>query len=318
MILCDHCVYRFFQVHKRISTTEKTPGTVNERRKGALHIVIIIAPTRVGDRKQRQTAGRNPIVRIRFITSTPLNIRQGSGTFAGIAALAEALRNNGSSVEFLTPSFRVPVYTLQRVLFNELLRLRQLSSCDVTVGFDMDGYAVAQQAAGLRVAFIKGVIADEMRFETGFTRLTMAIQAACERAHVQAANLVITTSRYSAERIQALYGLTHAPHIVPELIDLQAWQQRLESAPCVPARGKFIVLCVCRFYPRKRVDVLLRAAARLRSKLPGLEVRIVGGGPQQFLLKRIWGTEGLGSIVKWRENISQDELISEYKQCDVF
>ena len=232
--------------------------------------------------------------------------------------MAQALRQSGASVELCTPSFSFPIYTLQRILFNEALRFRHLPPCDVTIGFDMDGYSLARRTAGLHIASIKGVIADEMRFERGFTRATMRLQAACERAHVAAANLVITTSRYSAKRIQELYQLPQAPHVVPELIDLTAWNSQLLSVPDTTEKDRFIVLCVCRFYRRKRLHLLLGAAARLRSKLDGLEVRIVGGGPEHARLKKIWKQERLEGVVTWLENISRTGLLREYKQCSVF
>jgi len=257
-------------------------------------------------------------MRIRFVTSTPLDISRGSGTFVGISALAQALRQRGVSVELLTPSFSFPIYTLQRILFNETLRFRRLPPRDVTIGFDMDGYTLARRSPGPHIASIKGVIADEMRFERGFTKATMRLQAACERAHVAAADLVITTSPYSAERIQELYHLPQPPHVVPELIDLTAWNSQLLSVPETVEKNKFIVLCVCRFYRRKRVDLLLGSAARLRSKLDGLEIRIVGGGPEHARLKKIWKKERLEGIVTWLENISHTELLREYKQCSVF
>ena len=256
-------------------------------------------------------------MRIRFLTSTPLEVARGSGTYVGITTLANSLRNLGATVEYVTPSIQLPIYTLQRLLFNQSLRFRRLDPVDVTVGFDMDGYTLPR-TAGLHVASIKGVIADEMRFEQGLTHATMRIQAACERIHVRKADAVITTSAYSAARIQALYGLPNLPHIVPELIDLEAWNKLLDSTPHPQPRNKFIVLSVCRFYPRKRLHLLLRAAARLRQFIPELEVRIVGGGPEAPRLKELCEKENLGSVVVWRENISQTELAQEYQQCDVF
>ena len=273
-------------------------------------------------------------MRLRFLTSTPLNVSRGSGTYIGITALAKAIENLGVSLELLTPSLRLPVYTATRLLFNQSLGFRRLSPCDATIGFDMDGYTLASPAPGLHIASIKGLIADEMRFESGLTQATMRLQAACERAHVHRAHAVITTSQYSAQRIQSLYQLAKAPHIVPELIDLSAWHELLRRAPSSPQNGmphispvlrdvgttaaRFTVLSVARFYPRKRLDVLLRAAARLRPRIPNLEVRIVGGGPEQARLKRICQEEHLEGIVTWRENISQQELVREYKQCHVF
>ena len=61
-------------------------------------------------------------LRIRFLTSTPLDIRRGSGTYVGIHVLARALEALGHRVEFETPRRRLPVYTLERLLFNRSLR----------------------------------------------------------------------------------------------------------------------------------------------------------------------------------------------------
>jgi glycosyltransferase involved in cell wall biosynthesis len=101
------------------------------------------------------------------------------------------------------------------------------------------------------------------------------------------------------------------------LIDLQAWEQLL-SANVGAKTAKFVVLSVGRFYPRKRLDVLLRAAARLRERIPELEVRIAGGGPEEARLTKVCREQKLGDIVTWRKDISQAELAREYQACDVF
>lgn len=271
-------------------------------------------------------------MRLRFLTSTPLDVSRGSGTFVGITTLANALRAQGAGVEFVTPTIRLPNYTAQRLLFNQQLRFRRLPPTDVTVGFDMDGYTLSRRHPhDFHVASIKGVIADEMRFERGATHETMKIQSRCERIHVRTADQVITTSKYSAQRIKDLYGLQRTPEIIPELIDLEAWTTLLNSQKGVPhptryfcervgtlTSSTFAVLTVCRFYPRKRLEVLLRAAARLRTRIPELQLRIVGGGPEANKLKRICQEEQLERIVTWRENIAQKELAQEYLNCDAF
>ena len=190
----------------------------------------------------------------------------------------------------------------------------------MTVGFDMDGYTVAGDTrAGPRphVASIKGVIADEMRFESGLTKITMGLQADCEAEHVRRADLVMTTSAYAAGQICQLYGVSEPPRIIPEPIDLAAWEDlSLNSAP--PPVDKFIVLTVCRFYPRKRLPVLLAAADRLRSRIPSLEVRIVGGGPEEDRLRALCRERNLEKIVAWRRNLSGADLAREYSQCHLF
>lgn len=254
----------------------------------------------------------------RFITSTPQDIFHGSGTFAGISTLATFLRRSGATVDLVTPTFQFPVYTVERLVFNETLRFCQGSSNSITIGFDMDGYTLAGTGRGLHIASIKGVIADEMRFESGVTKATMRLQARCEKRHVQHADVVLATSHYSSRKIQELYGISNEPRIVPELIDLTSWRRLLELNPAQPEGNRFTVLCVCRFYPRKRLNILLGAADRLRSKIPGLEIRIVGDGPEARRLKSISRNRNLQGIVTWLGNLSQAELAREYNRCHVF
>jgi glycosyltransferase involved in cell wall biosynthesis len=254
----------------------------------------------------------------RFITSTPLDTLQGSGTAVGINTLAKFLKLCGASVDVITPTLRFPVYTVERFIFNEGLRWSPPAGAGITVGFDMDGYALAGRGGGLHIASIKGVIADESRFEGGLTRATMRVQALAEKRHVRRADLVIATSGYASERIQQLYGVPVAPRIVPELIDLASWSQKLRANPAQPPEDKFVVLCVCRFYPRKRLQVLLRAVDRLRSSIPELEVRIVGDGPQALRLKSFCRKKRLQGFVTWLGNLSPEQLASEYNRCHIF
>jgi len=251
-------------------------------------------------------------VRIRFLTSTPLDIERGSGTYVGIHVLAKALERLGHAVEFVTPRVRLPVYTVERLWFNRCLS--RSWDFDLTVGFDMDGYRIARSPS--HIASLKGVIADEVRFESGLTRFTMSVQARCERLHVERAARVLVTSRYSGERAREFYGVREFPAIVPELIDLGEWRRLLELHPAHSAR--FTVLFVGRLYRRKRVDVLLGAAAALAGRIPGLEIRIVGGGPCAPALDRLARELKLDRTVVWLGNVSRAQLLAEYNRADLF
>jgi len=256
------------------------------------------------------------LLRFRFLTSTPQDITRGSGTYVGISVLAGALRDLGHTVDVESPTRHFPVYTAERLWYNRGLRANGAYDC--TVGFDMDGYRIAGGAAhgGFHVASLKGVIADEVRFETGLTRLTMSLQARCERLHVQRAARVLVTSRYSGECAQRFYGLERAPTVVPELIDLGAWRRLLAASPAQATR--FTVLSVGRFYRRKRVGLLLEAAAGLREAIPNLEIRIVGSGPCDAAWRAQARHLGLERTVTWLGDISRAALAAEYNRAGVF
>ena len=254
---------------------------------------------------------------LHFITAIPLNVHGGSGCYVGTRTLVEALRQLGVDVGMVTPRRILPVYTATRLLFNETLRWRKFDG-DATVGIDADGYTIAGKRNSLpHVACIKGVLGDAALFEHGATRASMALQAGLEAKHAKRADLVITVSRYCAERLVNLYRTNNAV-VVPELIDLDSWRKLFRENPGVPDPRKFTVLSVCRFYPRKRLDVLLRAAGLLRDRIPQLEIRIVGNGPERGKLRQLCSDLHLESTIRWLGDIDRSALAAEYNSADIF
>ena len=254
---------------------------------------------------------------LQFITSIPWGVRKGSGCYVGTRTLAEALRAPGLHVDVIRPRINTPVYTATRLLFNESLRWRRFHGA-ATIGIDADGYAISRgRHSPPHIACIKGVLGDAVRFEAGAAKASLAFQANLERKHARRADLVITISRYSAERLKELYGVKNAI-VVPELIDLHAWRHLFRVNPAAAPPSKFIILSVCRFYARKRLDILLRAACVLRETIPELEVRMVGNGPERDRLHQIARELDLGSTVRWLGDASLSNLAEEYNRCDVF
>jgi glycosyltransferase involved in cell wall biosynthesis len=158
---------------------------------------------------------------------------------------------------------------------------------------------------------------DAVRFETGATRASMALQGRLEARHARRADLVIAPSVYCARRLEELYGVKNAA-VVPELIDLEAWRNLFQANAGARDPRKFIVFSICRFYPRKRLDMLLQAAALLRERIPELEVRIAGDGPESNRLQQICSELGVERAVRWLGDVSMNELAAEYGRADIF
>jgi len=235
----------------------------------------------------------------------------------GTRTLASALRDLGIAVEMVTPRLHTPIYTATRLLFNETLRWRSFPG-DATIGIDVDGYTIAGKPGSIpHIACIKGVLGDAALFEKGRTHLSMALQARLEAKHARRADLVVTISNYCAERLEELYGVKNAV-VIPELIDLDSWRSLFRECPAAPDPATFTVLCVCRFYPRKRVEVLLRSAAILRQRIPELQVRIVGNGPENARLRHIASDLHLESTVCWLGDVNKETLAAEYGSADIF
>jgi glycosyltransferase involved in cell wall biosynthesis len=168
------------------------------------------------------------------------------------------------------------------------------------------------------VASLKGIIADELRNERGWVRFLLSVQARWERRNVERADLVVVTSRYSADVAQREYGVPlERLAVVPEPIDLEVWDDQFWRAPR-RARNGPVVLSVARMYPRKRLSDLLHAAAILRARVPGIQVRIVGRGPEWEAVSRLHAALGLGDSVALLGDLTRERLAEEYVNASVF
>ncbi|MGH9482633.1 MAG: glycosyltransferase family 4 protein [Terriglobales bacterium] len=257
-----------------------------------------------------------PASRLLFVTATAANVRQGSGTYVGIAALRHALRAQGLQVGLIAPP-RMAAGAWRRLWFNYRVRGRLMrASADfcALVGFDLDGVFFGG-GAWRHIAAIKGVVAEELQFESGLERASLRLLAELEGRRARRADRVIATSEYAAAAIRRHYRVAaERIRVVPELLDLGAWQGLLDAAPCEP-RLRPRLLCVAHLYPRKDVATLLRALARMR--IPA-EAHIVGTGPERKRLCRLAAELGLEDRVQFLGHIRRAELAREYRNADLF
>jgi glycosyltransferase involved in cell wall biosynthesis len=71
-------------------------------------------------------------------------------------------------------------------------------------------------------------------------------------------------------------------------------------------------------YPRKRFGDLLRAAVLLRARIPDVEVRIVGDGPEFAKLRALHQELNLEPTVIFLGDVSRSRLAGEYVNADCF
>src|SRR5256885_16551704 len=97
----------------------------------------------------------------------------------------------------------------------------------------------------------------------------------------------------------------------PDPPDAARWAGRCAAGERWPP-GRPTVLSVARMYPRKRLGDLLQAAAILRGRIPGVQIRIVGDGPESRRLRALHGELGLGDAAVLLCQVSPAQLSLEY------
>jgi glycosyltransferase involved in cell wall biosynthesis len=255
------------------------------------------------------------MARLLFVTGTASDVRGGSGTFVGISVLLRALLARGHTVDLLAPPPGRSLSLPGRLLFNVRTwdAVRRFDP-EMVVGFDLDGIFLRRGGAR-SIASLKGVLADEARFEHGAARARLSIEAFFERIHVRRAEIVLATSAYSAARVVEDYGVPSGQvRVVPEPIELARWKQLLETSQALP-RDRPSLLCVAHLYPRKDVTTLVEAMAPLKA---AAVLRVVGDGPELSSLRSLVRRRGLGDRVEILGHVPLARLAAEYARASVF
>lgn len=261
-------------------------------------------------------------IRIAFLDSWKEGAHEGSGTAVAIAHLARGLEGLGHRVERLPPPGGPAPFQLRRLLFNLTAerRLRTHGPWDLVVGFDVDGFLARPDAPF--VLCLKGVAADEARFERGRARLLLLFLARLEASNARRALRILVPSRYSAAVVSREYGVPpHVLSVVPEPMDLAPWD-RLHHAE-IPKPSAPSILSVARQYARKDTATLLRALPRVRESVPGARLRVIGGGPELERLRSLARSLDLVGApdgpVRFEGAVPDDELVRRaYFEAHVF
>jgi glycosyltransferase involved in cell wall biosynthesis len=257
-------------------------------------------------------------VRFELLSSTPASPTEGSGTFVALDGLARGLGRLGHAVTLRPLGLRTGIHTFDRWLYNARVAGAP-PAADVVVGVDLDGFLWARRRGATPfVVMLKGIIADELKNERGLVRALLGLQARWERANAARADRVIVPSRYSAAVAREAYAIpAERLAVVPEPLDLADWRRRFAAA-ARRAADRPTVLSVARMYPRKRLEDLLEAAAILKARIPAVQVRIVGEGPESARLRARHRALGLGDAAVFLGEVSRSTLAVEYVGAHCF
>ena len=251
------------------------------------------------------------------------NRAEGSGSAVAIAGLAEGLRLLDHSVTFLHPRVVFPSQDFTRLWYNLTLRPRVASvvgKFDVIVGFDYDGWALKQIPDCRFVVALKGVAADERRFETGWSRARFALWSKLERKNARSAERVFVTSEYCRRKALEAYGLHHERiRIAPEGIDSEMAAAVPGAFPLSMPPNTQTVLSVARQYRRKDTATLIRAIPKLLESCPKARLRIIGDGPELARTRQLARRIGVLDYVSFLGSLdSVSALRDEYANASVF
>jgi phosphatidylinositol alpha-1,6-mannosyltransferase len=142
------------------------------------------------------------------------------------------------------------------------------------------------------------------------------------RAAFERASRILTNSEFTARRVREDFpAVGSRVHPVPLCIDpdlIELWERDLHDAP---TGRKSAVLIVGRLWSSERGkghDALLAALPRVRERVPGAELWIVGTGDDAPRLERAAHELGLAGAVRFFGRVSDRDLGRLYRSAGVY
>lgn len=142
------------------------------------------------------------------------------------------------------------------------------------------------------------------------------------RRVLSGARLVVAAGAYAAAEARRLAGDGLSVCEVPPGVDLVRFKPLAEAARRqarvdggLPVDGR-LVLAVSRLVPRKGIDVLIRAAARLAPTRPDMVVAVAGAGRERDRLERLATASGVA--VRFLGEVPDERLPALVGCADVF
>jgi phosphatidylinositol alpha-1,6-mannosyltransferase len=135
---------------------------------------------------------------------------------------------------------------------------------------------------------------------------------------------VIAAGRWVAGQADVVAGRALSTTVVPPGVDVDrfcpmpgddGWRPSVRASFGLPAEGRLVV-SVSRLVPRKGMDTLIEAAARLAPSRPDLTVAIAGGGRDRARLDRL--VRRSGAPVRLLGRVDDERLPSLYACADAF
>jgi 1,2-diacylglycerol 3-alpha-glucosyltransferase len=125
---------------------------------------------------------------------------------------------------------------------------------------------------------------------------------------------IITPAAAVAKDIKK-HGVKKPVYVAPNILD-----ERIYSLPSKPRKKLYKLIFVGRLSREKRVDLTLRALAKLYKLDPQYELILIGDGPERNKLFNLAVELGVAQAITWYGAIDHDRLIREhlYHLGDIF
>ena len=229
------------------------------------------------------------------------------------------------------------MYPLDNWVFNRSLsRMFDTIKADIYEAHTVSGYKFLKTLKKRKISkpFIQtvhGVLADEYiqssksvspSLRMKISNVFMRYLARIEKDATRDASLIVTVSRYSAQKMVQLYGVDEKKiRIVPNGVDLQKFKPNKDCEKVkdrIGGNSEHVILFVGNLIPRKGVHYLIEAAKHVIKENNKTKFVVVGDGPLKRHLISYSKEQGVSDKFVFLGDVPDDMLPQLYNCADVF
>ena len=169
-------------------------------------------------------------------------------------------------------------------------------------------------------AGVERVVGSTHGHEVGWAMLPGARQAL--RRIGSDSDVLTTISRHTRGRVAAAFGPSAALEVLPAGIDSVRF--RPDRAARAEVRRRYgigdapLIVCVSRLVSRKGQDILITALPRVRDRVSGARLLLVGDGPAAPRLRRLAVAMGVADDVVFAGALPANDVPAHHAAADVF
>jgi glycosyltransferase involved in cell wall biosynthesis len=242
-----------------------------------------------------------------------------------------------NNVNFIPGFSTDKLYPLDNWFFNKTIaRSSKKINADVYESHTISGYQFIKNLKKQKrkepfIQTIHGVLADEYlqaaktkypTMKAKLANLVMWNLSKLEKQAAEKANLIITISKYTKNKIIELYGLKKEKiKIVPNGVDIQQFRplnNQREIRNQIGIKNRPSILFVGRLIPRKGLSFLVQAAKKIVKEQQDTIFLIVGEGPQKNHLISKLEKNRLMKNFLFLGDIKENVLPLIYNSADIF
>ena len=229
------------------------------------------------------------------------------------------------------------LYPLDNWVFNRsIAKMVNKIDADVYEAHAVSGYKFLKKLKKQKtekpfIQTVHGVLADEYiqssksvspSFRLKLSNVLMRHLGNIEKQAAQQATLVVTVSKYSAQKIVELYEVEETKiRVVPNGVNLERFKPTKESGQAkqvIGVKDEQVVLFVGNLIPRKGLHFLIEAAEQVVKEKKNTKFVVVGNGPLENNLAAYAKQLGVSDSFVFHKNVDDKTLPLVYNLADLF